>query len=359
MTISGIHYKTALLICLFLTFPTTQWAQAPRYTVKRLAPAEGPSAVAYSINNAGQVAGGSGAAHAPSAAAVVWDGTNMRAIHGSNHSGYTAAYGVNLSQSVVGSTNTDSALRGFRWTAEKGMALLPVLPGDNSSEALAINDAGVISGFSGGPSGLRAVLWTEENVRELDGLSGSDHSEAVSLNSSGDAVGFSDSANGRHALLWIKSGTMRDLGDLPGDDSSSAAAINDARQVVGTSEGPNGSRAFLWSEAEGMRNLGTLPGGAHSRAAAINKSGEVVGTSDGSFGLRAFIWTPSSGLVDLNSLIPSDSGVVLSGAAGINDSGQIVALGSIGHDLSHDRAVDFDSHSHGGLVYVFLLTPIR
>lgn len=359
MKISTINPKTALLIGLCLAFPVAQWAQSPKYTVKRLAPAEGPSAVAYSINSAGQVAGGSGAAHSPSAVGVVWDGNNMRAIRGSNHSGYTATYAINLAQRAVGSTNTDSALRGFTWTADQGMVLLPVLPGDNNSEALAINDAGVISGFSGGASGLRAVLWVDGRVRNLGGLPESDHSEAVGLNAAGDAVGFSDVANSRRAVLWPKSGTLRELGVLPGDASSSAAAINDAGQVVGTSEGNNGSRAFLWSEAEGMRNLGTLPGGAHSRAAAINKSGQIVGSSDSSFGQRAFLWTQSSGIVDLNSLIPSDSNVILSGAAGINDAGQIVALGSIGHDLSHDRAVDFDSHAHGGLVYVFLLTPVR
>jgi probable HAF family extracellular repeat protein len=283
----------------------------------------------------------------------------MRGIHGSNHSGYTAAYAINRAQRVVGSTNTDSALRGFTWTSDAGMLLLPVLPGDNNSEALAINDAGVISGFSGGKSGLRAVLWIDGKVRNLGTLAGGDHSEAVGLNSTGDVVGFSDSSSGRRAILWANSGNMRDLGVLSGDSSSSAAAINDLRQVVGTSEGDNGSRAFLWSEAEGMTSLGTLAGGAHSRAAAINNSGQVVGTSDSSLGQRAFVWTQESGMVDLNSLIPADSNVILSGAAGINDAGQIVALGGIGHDLAHDRAADFDDHAHGGLVYVFLLTPLR
>jgi probable HAF family extracellular repeat protein len=359
MTNRSMIPKTALMFCVCVLFPVAQWAQPPRYSVKRLAPAEGPSAVAYSINSAGQVAGGSGAAHAPSAVGMVWDGTNMRAIRGSAHSGYTALYGINLAQRGVGSTNTDSALRAFTWTPDKGMLLLPVLPGDNSSEAFAINDAGVIAGFSGGPSGLRAVLWIGGTARRLGSLPGSDHSEAAGLNSTGDAAGFSDGADGRRAILWPKSGAIRDLGVLPGDVSSYASAINNARQVVGTSEGQNGSRAFLWSESEGMQNLGTLPGGAHSRAAGINASGQVVGSSDSSFGQRAFLWTQSSGLVDLNSLIPADSNVILSGVSGINDAGQIVALGGVGHDLSHDRAADFDDHAHGGLVYVFLLTPVR
>lgn len=360
MTKKKFTQTTGILIWLCLIFPLTQWAQVPsRYSIKRLVPLEGPSAVAYSINSAGQVAGGSGPAHAPSAVAVVWTGTNLRGIHGSKHSGYTNAYGINVAQRVVGSTNTDTSLRAFTTTSQGQMYLLPVLPGDNSSEAFAINDADVVCGFSGGASGLRAVLWTGSEVRNLGSLAGGDHSEAVGLNSEGDAVGFSDISNGRHAVLWTNSGTMRDLGSLSGDTISSASAINDARQVVGTSEGESGSRAILWSETEGMQSLGTLPGGTHSRAAAINNSSQVVGSSDSSLGQRAFIWTQSSGLVDLNSLLPPDSNVILSGAVGINDAGQIVALGGIGHDLSHDRAADFDDHAHGGLVYVFLLTPIR
>lgn len=85
-----------------------------------------------------------------------------------------------------------------------------------------------------------------------------------------------------------------------------------------------------------MRSLGTLPGGDDSRALSINETGEVVGTSTSSLGLRAVLWTRTGGMQDLNASIPPHSGFVLTAAVGINNRGEIVAIG-------HDD----DGHGHG------------
>jgi probable HAF family extracellular repeat protein len=361
MLMKSTRSKTSsLILALCLCAAIVQSAVATElYSVRRLSPSQGASAVAHSINSAGQVAGGSGVPHAPSGVGVIWSGRGLRDIQGPARGDYTSALGINDNQRVVGSTNTDTAVRAFEWTAQSGLRFLPLLPGDNSSEALAINNAGTIAGFSGGASGLRAVLWTSTGIRNLGILPGGDHSEAVALNSGGDAVGFSNSSAGSRAILWTSSGAMRDLGTLPGDSSSAASAMNDARQVVGSSAGDAGSRAVLWTESGGIQNLGTLPGGDHSQAAGINNSGQVVGTSDSSLGLRAFIWTDQAGMVDLNTLIPQNSNVILSSAVAINQAGQIVAIGGVGHDLANDRLTVFDDEVHGGPSYVFLLTPVR
>lgn len=330
---------------------------ADSYSVKRLTTGKGGSAFARAINKAGQVAGGGGAPHGASAVGELWTGGVNTDINPQGRSDYINALGLNNKEQVVGSTNTDTSLRAFTWTPQSGTQLLPLLAGDNSSEAFAINDAGTVAGYSGGQAGLRAVLWTSAGITNLGILAGGDHSEAVALNSLGDAVGFSNSAAGSHAILWAGGSAMRDLGMLPGDTSSRAADINDTRQVVGSSQTEDGSHAFLWSETGGMLDLGALPGGERSDANGINNAATVVGTSDSSLGQRAFVWTAADGMRDLNTLVPGKSNVILTSAVAINDAGQIVALGSVGHDLENDRKVEIDASMHAGPTDIFLLTP--
>ena len=330
---------------------------ADSYSVKRLTTGQGGSAFAHAINKAGQVAGGAGAPHAASAVGELWTGGVNRDINAMGRSDYINALGLNNNQQVVGSTNTDTSLRAFTWTAQNGTQLLPVLAGDNNSEAFSINDAGTIAGYSGGASGLRAVLWTSAGVTNLGILPGGDHSQAVAVNSTGDAVGFSNSSAGSHAILWATGSAMRDLGMLPGDTSSSAADINDTCQVVGSSQTEASSHAFFWTETSGMLDLGALAGGERSDAKGINNASQVVGSSDSSLGQRAFVWTAADGMRDLNTLIPGKSNLILIDAVAINDAGQIVALGSVGHDLENDRKVEIDASMHAGPTDIFLLTP--
>jgi probable HAF family extracellular repeat protein len=77
-----------------------------------------------------------------------------------------------------------------------------------------------------------------------------------------------------------------------------------------------------------MRDLGTLPGDASSQANGINASDQAVGwsgTADGSMS-RAFLWQ-NGAMSDLNTLIPSGSGWILTTATAINDAGQIAGSG--------------------------------
>jgi probable HAF family extracellular repeat protein len=91
-------------------------------------------------------------------------------------------------------------------------------------------------------------------------------------------------------------------------------------------------RAFLWTQASGMQDLGVLPGGNSSRALGINDMGAVVGTSTSSSGDRAFIWTKQAGMRDLNSAAPMSLGVVFVEAHAINNTGQILVMGSAMHE---------------------------
>ena len=100
----------------------------------------------------------------------------------------------------------------------------------------------------------------------------------------------------------------------------------------------------MWTKAEGMQDLGPPPG-VFGGLSAINIFGEVVGT----FCLQpcsgvehAFIWTKETGWLDLNNLIPTHSGWVLTVPYDINFWGQISGYGLI-----------------NGEPHAFLLTPAR
>jgi probable HAF family extracellular repeat protein len=106
-----------------------------------------------------------------------------------------------------------------------------------------------------------------------------------------------------------------------------------------------------------MQNLGYLGNGNYAEARGVNGSSQVVGSSQTSLGGRAFLWTRKSGMQDLNLLIPVSSGILLSGAVSVNEAGQILAIGTPGHDPSNDRLMEMDDEHHAGPTHLYLLTP--
>ena len=69
----------------------------------------------------------------------------------------------------------------------------------------------------------------------------------------------------------------------------------------------------------------------YSYAYGINDAGQVVGYSHTAGGAQhAFITGPDgAGMMDLNSLVDVPAGVILISATGINNSGQVIAIGTI------------------------------
>jgi probable HAF family extracellular repeat protein len=106
-----------------------------------------------------------------------------------------------------------------------------------------------------------------------------------------------------------------------------------------------------------MQSLGALANSTFTTASDINNNGQVVGTSNTSLGSRAFAWSSDTGIVDLNTLIPSKSGIVLTSALSVNDLGLIVAIGSVTADPGH--SVDLDDPHHAGVkTHAFVLIPV-
>ncbi len=179
------------------------------------------------------------------------------------------AVALNNEAQVVGTGNLSAGHqpRAFSWTQSGGMVGL----GDQTDEAVAVNDSGQVAAQRDEFSGLpRAYLWTASDGLVDIGVLGAPppcptcpHSgprvTATDLNEAGEIVGISTTANGEfHAFVWSRAGGMVDLGTLGGTDSS-AEAINDPGQVVGESmTAARESHPFSWTRGGGMIDLGTL-----------------------------------------------------------------------------------------------------
>jgi probable HAF family extracellular repeat protein len=215
-----------------------------------------------------------------------------------------------------------------------------------------------VVGYSSGIREPIAFVWKKNTgMTSLGTLPGGNTSEAYGINNPGSVVGVSSTQSGdKHAFLWTSGSGMKDLGTLPGDITSEARRLNNSGMVIGSSAGTNVTNAFLWTAAGGMQNIGSLNGNS-TNALDINNAGEVVGTSITSMSGHAFYWSQATGIKDLNTLIPANSGFILTSAVGINNAGWILALGAVTADKSQPLQLD-DTHQHAGPIHTFLLKPV-
>jgi uncharacterized membrane protein len=261
----------------------------------------------------------------------------------------------------------DFFLRGWQWSPDDGLTLLPPPPGAMSDRYAAtdVNNMGVIAGDGGGDSGH---AWRYENgeYTVVDLLDGLDASRGAALNLAGDLVATAfDSQHfttPTQALLFTGDGDTLEL--FPQFGGSRAADINDAGQIAAsTTAGPvrveaDGSltflpvpggfvgfsparinaagdvagiagcshecnQAFLWSEASGLHAI--PPVGTRQVVRGINNDQEVVG--DVVEGVSyAWIWSPDEGLRHLASLIDPELTRNVVYAMDINNAGQIITL---------------------------------
>lgn len=253
---------------------------------------------------------------------------------------------------------------------------LGALPGGLNSLALGLNNRGLIVGQSQnglidpltGAPGVRAVLWRNGQIFDLDTLGGN-ASTSMSINDRGQVLGaatnaildpfantpqsaclilptnnpcsgstfgfnsiFSSTTTETRAFVW-QNGFIRDLGTLGGPDSA-PQINNDRGEVTGwsytsfvanPSSGTPTVDPFLWSPEDGkMTDLGSL-GGTFGSPFWLNNRGQVVGASNlaGDQTFHPFFWDRGK-LNDLGTL-----GGYTGVAFMLNDAGETVGYADL------------------------------
>jgi probable HAF family extracellular repeat protein len=187
------------------------------------------------------------------------------------------------------------------------------------------------------------AMWTlgppDDQIHELPLIPGDTSGAATAINDNGQIVGISgicDQAEGRrtakHAVLW-ENGTVTDIyQDAPAPWWNTPTAINQHGDVVGFAGDPafvegNNLHAFIWTRDNGIKVLkplrGRVPEHVDSEAYGINEARQVVGVScDADANCLAVIWDHGVYPTDLNDLKGGYS-AILETAKDINDNGEI------------------------------------
>jgi probable HAF family extracellular repeat protein len=109
----------------------------------------------------------------------------------------------------------NTTFHGFLWTDASGMVDLGALPGDPTSLANGINDAGLVVGASIGPglSTFTAVRWDNGVIADLNKLVTANSAGLYLLvagwvNSGGEITGVAAGSDGLHAFLATPTSTQ-------------------------------------------------------------------------------------------------------------------------------------------------------
>jgi probable HAF family extracellular repeat protein len=243
---------------------------------------------------------------------------------------------------------------GFVWQNNQMRGLLP-FPGGNNGFATGANNFGQVVGWAenGVHDGacvspqvlqFRPAVWTlgpPDQIQDLPLISGDSSGAATAINDNGQIVGISgicDQAVGRrtakHAVLW-ENGTATDIyPDAPAPWWNTPTAINQRGDVVGFAGDPafvegDVLHAFMWTREDGIRQLKPLPNRTpphvDSEAYGINDARQVVGVSCDAdlVDCRAVIWDRGNTPKDLNDLKAPGFSAVLTNAKDINNKGEI------------------------------------
>jgi probable HAF family extracellular repeat protein len=319
-------------------------AYAQSYTVADLGTLGGQYGSGSGLNNIGQVVG---TYYSPS------QGGYLSVLTGAAGAAPLKAFGlysqgraVNSSGQVAGqfvnaSLHSHAFLSGVQGTGPlKDLGSL----GGDFSYSISVNTRGQVVGtsllsygnvdhaFLSGPNG--------GPLKDL-GTLGGPYSYGVGVNDSGQVSGTSDIAaktpqgySISHAYLsGPNGGPLTDLGTL-GGGYSEGTRLNMRGQVTGSAATATGAVHAFLSGPNGMlplQDLGALDGVA-STGDDVNAAGLVVGASSyvgstGQYDTHAFLYT-NGAMTDLNSFVDPASGITLTEATGITDSGYILASGT-------------------------------
>ena len=308
-------------------------SQAQSYNITDLGALPGDNnATVGGLNAPGQAAGTSSSSS--SAIATLFSNGQAISLGALGASDMSFAEAINGSGQVVGYDWLSSGVShaflysNGRMTDIHSASLFPF-----GSTATAINNSGAVVGYGWISSAdEHAFLYAGGRTVDLGTLGGND-ATALGINDAGQVVGVSATAGGvGHAFLY-SNGRMTDLGTPASANTSSAAAINRNGQIAGAASFGNATHAAMYGNGA-WTDLGMMPGATvGNMATSINNSGQVVGVSIFPILYNKHPLHPTTHvgfvvrngvLVDLNTLIPANSGFLITSAVAINDSGEIL-----------------------------------
>jgi probable HAF family extracellular repeat protein len=200
------------------TKPTTP---KPLYIVRDLGTLGGANGVAFGINNADQVVGGSGISGDTEEHAFLWadegdPNTDDMKDLGTLGGCCSNAFDINEAGKVVGFSMTTSGStepHAFLYSSGQGMTDLGTLPGRTSSIAFGINNADQVVGSSSFAEDIdpHPFLYSGGVMRDLNTLippnSGWELREAWDINDNGHIVGRGSNEDGENrAFLLVRPG---------------------------------------------------------------------------------------------------------------------------------------------------------
>ncbi len=318
-------------------------------------------------------------------------GDDVQALAGPGDGG-SIAYDINDQGTIVGTSSDRSVLHATTWDSAGTGSFLGAADEYDSSVANAINNNGLIVGYSElGSNGFRtATSWDGGRINDLGAdMRASGSTFASGLNDNGTIVGggainpgfgkgwvWTGSTGGQVAGTLYQLGSNRAINNMdiivghsaffgdpdrihvsmpdgrggyitediapPGFNFSIGTAVNNNGMIVGhTNYGTDGAwqAAIFASDLSGPPGppmlLGSLDGLNTSEANDVNDNGMIVGYSwDGTHsGLDSRAWAYNNGtMFDLNDMLDSNSSfALLIEATGVNSDGDIV-----GYGLLHD-----------------------
>lgn len=298
----------------------TTLTSLPNYTVTNLGSRGFVSP--KGINATGQVAGYSYFAGSNQKHAFFFDGASMLDL-GTSGGVSSEAVALNDSGQVTGSIQTVAnglnSSAAFSWTASGGM--VTIQPSASYSVATWINSAGTIGGYYGSDG----FYWTRSGGVVTLALLG-----PWAVNSIGQMVGATGYSAGTAAIRQ-PDGTQTPLVAPSRGAVMGAQYINDAGLVAAYADRADGSPGgvFAWQagtlyDVDAALRMSPLD---QSIPSGLNRAGQIIGTNkvnSPDYSTAGFIWSRTEGANYLGYLDSSSVNYRTTYPRAINDSGQVI-----------------------------------
>jgi probable HAF family extracellular repeat protein len=299
----------------------------------------------YGLNGLGQAAGVSSNPNGD--IATLFSGGQALSLGTLEPLDISVATAINSNGEVVGyepfSSDPNNTFHAWLYLngALKDIHSAALFPAGTMAEG--INTSGAVVGQGSlTRSSFHAFLYANGQMVDL-GPPGAFQASAVAINDSGEIVGNYYTAPGNAGAFLYANGKFTNLGVPPGASATSAFAINSTGQVVGAIYLSGTVHAGMSSNGA-WTDLGGVTGAA-THATGINTAGEVVGTAifpQTSYhppkpGKHVGLIFRAGAVIDLNTLIPPNSGFIITDAIAINDAGEV--LGNATNTSGSKRAV--------------------